>query len=366
MKRILIIFAVTAFLTTVTYLSRHIIESSAIEQISYFIIVLFLVISIAIILSGCEIFANGVECISEEFNLSHATAGSLLAAVGTALPETLLPILALLFGEQSHKEGIAVGAILGAPFMLTTLAMFMLGVTTFILWLVKKRQQPIFNPNLKSLRAELYFFIPTMILVFTITLMANPIVNYITAVILLMIYVMFFIYAAGHEAQAGEEYVEMFYFNHYLACPRKRRWMIAQIIAGLGFIVLGAHIFIEYITEFSIKSGMSSLILALLIAPVATELPEKFNSITWTIKGKDTLAMSNISGAMIFQSTIPVIFGLLFTSWNIEGTALINIIYAIAMALLILYVIIRSNKLPAWVLLCGGIFYTAYILHIFA
>ena len=75
-----------------------------------------------IILVGCELFANSVECIGDKLELSHATSGSILAAVGTALPETLLPALALIFGEKSHGELIAVGAILGAPFMLSTLA----------------------------------------------------------------------------------------------------------------------------------------------------------------------------------------------------------------------------------------------------
>ena len=57
---------------------------------------------------------------------------------------------------------------------------------------------------------------------------------------------------------------------------------------------------------------MSQVLLALVVAPIATELPEKFNSIIWIRQGKDTLAMGNITGAMVFQSAIPVSVALIF------------------------------------------------------
>jgi len=76
-------------------------------------IIFLLVVSIIIILGGCETFANGVEHVGNKAGLSHAAAGSLLAAVGTAMPETMIPILALVFGAGGHGEEIGIGAILG-------------------------------------------------------------------------------------------------------------------------------------------------------------------------------------------------------------------------------------------------------------
>ena len=84
--------------------------------------------SLVVILAGAELFTNGIEWVGEGFGLSEGAVGSVLAAVGTALPETLLPIVAILSGHSAGDE-IGIGAILGAPFMLTTLAMFALGVT---------------------------------------------------------------------------------------------------------------------------------------------------------------------------------------------------------------------------------------------
>ncbi len=63
--------------------------------------------------------------------------------------------------------------------------------------------------------------------------------------------------------------------------------------------------------------GLPAGLVALVLAPLATELPEKINSVIWVRDGKDTLALGNITGAMVFQSTVPVTFGVLFTNWEL-------------------------------------------------
>jgi Ca2+/Na+ antiporter len=62
--------------------------------------------------------------------------------------------------------------------------------------------------------------------------------------------------------------------------------------------------------------GVEPLIISLVLAPFATELPEKANSFFWMRDGKDSLALGNITGAMVFQSTLPVSIGLGFTAWS--------------------------------------------------
>src|SRR5262245_54675615 len=87
--------------------------------------------SLVVILAGAELFTNGIAWIGEGFGLSEGAVGSVLAAVGTALPETLLPLVAILSGHETGEE-IGTGAILGAPFMLTTLAMVVIAVTVLL------------------------------------------------------------------------------------------------------------------------------------------------------------------------------------------------------------------------------------------
>ena len=62
--------------------------------------------------------------------------------------------------------------------------------------------------------------------------------------------------------------------------------------------------------------------LSLVLAPLATEMPEKANSVLWVRRGKDALALGNITGAMTFQASIPVALGLVFTTWELDAHAL--------------------------------------------
>ena len=98
---------------------------------------LILLGSFVIILAGAELFTNGIEWFGRKLGLAEGAVGSVLAAVGTALPETMIPIIAILFSTGEHSEEIGVGAILGAPFMLATLAMFVTGIA--VMYQARKR-----------------------------------------------------------------------------------------------------------------------------------------------------------------------------------------------------------------------------------
>src|ERR671910_2055394 len=100
--------------------------------------ILILFIALGIILLGAELFTNGIEWFGRKLELAEGAVGSVLAAVGTALPETMIPIIAILFSTGEHSEEIGIGAILGAPFMLATLAMFVTGVAV----MVQARKRP--------------------------------------------------------------------------------------------------------------------------------------------------------------------------------------------------------------------------------
>src|SRR6266545_6615328 len=88
---------------------------------------LILLVSFLVILAGAELFTNGIEWFGHKLGLAEGAVGSVLAAVGTALPETMIPLIAILLGGGAADQ-VGIGAILGAPFMLATLAMFVTGV----------------------------------------------------------------------------------------------------------------------------------------------------------------------------------------------------------------------------------------------
>ena len=139
-----------------------------------------------------------------------------------------------------------------------------------------------------------------------------------------------------------------------------------QVAVALFAIVGGAAAFVGAVSRLSLELGLAPAVLALIIAPIATELPEKFNSVLWIGHGKDTLAIGNITGAMVFQSCLPVIVAILFAphSWLLTGASLPTFTSA-GIAFLstgvIFWPLLRGGVLTGRRLLLGGGFYVAYL-----
>ena len=149
------------------------------------------------------------------------------------------------------------------------------------------------------------------------------------------------------------------------AAPRLRVVNV-QVLAALGLIIIGAVFFVDAVAHLSTTLGVDPALLALVIAPIATELPEKFNSVIWVRQGKDTLAMGNITGAMVFQSTIPTVVALVFASdtWvAAEGSyvAFASAGIAFLSSAVIFIPMARRGVLHGRSLLVGGLFYVVYL-----
>ena len=105
----------------------------------------------------------------------------------------------------------------------------------------------------------------------------------------------------------------------------------------------------------------ASLLLALLLSPVATELPETLNAVIWVRQGKVALALGNISGAMMIQATIPSAFGIVFTPWMLSKPLVwAGVVTMIAVATL--FVLLRKQALSHARLSLLGLFYALFAL----
>jgi len=341
--------------------------------------IVILVGAFLIILLGAELFTNGIEWFGRKLELAEGAVGSVLAAVGTALPETMIPIIAILFATGASSHEVGVGAILGAPFMLATLAMFVTGVA--VLWAARRRTAgDKMAVDTGVLAHDMrYFAIAYSIAIGAAFLPLEPVwLKWIVAVILLGIYAW---YVKGHfEADPDVDASDLAPLRfHRLdagahradpAVPRLRVVNL-QVLAALGLIILGAIFFVDAVSKLATQLNVDSALLALVIAPIATELPEKFNSVIWVRQGKDTLAMGNITGAMVFQSTIPTVVALLFASstWVIgEGSyvAFASAGIAFLSSAFIFIPMARRGALRGKGLLIGGGFYLAYLALVIA
>jgi cation:H+ antiporter len=328
-----------------------------------------LLVALGIILLGATVFTNGLEWFGKKMKLSDGAVGSIFAAVGTALPETLVPIVAILFGVGEAGHAIGVGAIIGAPFMLGTLAFFISGLA--VIWNRKKRSDyPIMRVDTTVMRRDMeYFLVLYTIAIAASFLGSHPVIKTFIALTLVLIYGGYVLKTlrGGGEPEAHE--IEESELDPCYFAPKSHDPAMAiigfQVLSSLLLIVWGSYIFVEKVQIISTQLGVSPFILAMIIAPIATELPEKFNSVIWIGKGKDTLAIGNVTGAMVFQGSIITAIGILMTEWQLNTAALLTVALTFA-SVGIAYVQIRFKKhLTPGTLLVGGAFYFIFLVLIF-
>ena len=333
-----------------------------------------LAVAFVVILAGAELFTNGIEWFGRKLQLAEGAVGSVLAAVGTALPETMIPIVAILFATGENAEAVGVGAILGAPFMLATLAMFVTAIAVLIVSRRRATGDAMLVDTHVLAHDVRYFGIAYAIAIGAAFLPVEPVwLKWIVAVVLIGIYAW---YVKAHfEADPTVDAEDLAPLRfHRLdrrahlddpAAPRLRIVSV-QVIAALALIVAGAVFFVDAVEDLAHQLNVDGALLALVIAPIATELPEKFNSVIWVRQGKDTLAMGNITGAMVFQSTIPTVVALVFASetWVAAPGSYIAFASAgiafISMAAIFIPMV-RRGVLHGRGLLVGGLFYLVYL-----
>src|ERR1700682_2164959 len=86
-----------------------------------------LLLSAAVIYVSCEYFVNGVEWAGRRLGVAQSAVGTVLAAFGTALPESVVTFVAVIFGDTAAQKEIGVGAALGGPLVLGTMAYAVVG-----------------------------------------------------------------------------------------------------------------------------------------------------------------------------------------------------------------------------------------------
>ncbi len=327
---------------------------------------LFLELSLmlAVILIASELFTNALEHLGERLGISEGVTGSLFAAVGTALPETTVPIIALLGGTTSRavNEEIGVGAILGAPLMLATLS-------TFLMTLAIIRSRGLrghVKPERSGFTRDLNFFLFAFLIACGAMFVPHHAwpVRALFALGLVGLYLLYVVSTFRASASLvenghGTEAPETLFISR-VGLKTTLGSIMLQFLIGIVLLVGGAKGFIHGVQGVSHVLGISALLLSLIIIPIATELPEKVNSIMWARRGKDTLAFGNITGAMVFQGTLLPAIGIMSTPWETRVEVLTGVLITLAAAAW-LRVNSRENGVVLWVLLGNGVLYAAYL-----
>jgi len=315
-----------------------------------------LLLSAGCVYWACEYFVNGVEWFGRKAGVSQNAVGTVLAAFGTALPESVVTFVAVVFGHDAAARDLGVGAALGGPLVLATIAYPVVGVMLLI-----TRSQPPDRPielNRQRLSRDQGWFL--LIFAFKIALgfVAFAIKPWL-GWLFLAAYTAYTYSEVRHKGDEPEGELEPLMFQPRAADPT---WVMTAVQTVLALIVIFAasRVFVSQLGAVGGWLGIPATVVALLFSPVATELPEIMNAIIWIRQGKHRLALSNISGSMLIQATIPTALGLFFTPWLFDR-ALTVAAFVTVVAIAGLLVLLRRNNLTPLRLSCFALGYVAFI-----
>lgn len=317
---------------------------------------LALFVSVIVIYYSCELFVNGIEWVGKKFNIAQSAVGTVLAALGTALPESVVTFVAVAFNASTEQKDIGVGAALGGPLVLGTIAYAVVGVC-IILFRKKRELGTDIDIDSKKLSRDQLWFVSIFIFKVLLGLVIFSL-KPLTGFLFLAAYGLYFYKEMRTECTNECLIIEPLRFQPKKAEP-STFWVVAQTLIALVLIFTSSNLFVKNLEVASSYWHISPLVISLLLSPIATELPEILNAVIWVRQGKETLALGNISGAMMIQATVPSAFGLFFTPWLFD----VHLLWAGIVTLLsVVYLLItlKQDRLSPLRLVYAGIFYAIF------
>lgn len=306
-------------------------------------VALLLVCAAAIYLS-CEWFVNAVEWLGHKLNVGSTVVGTVLAAIGTALPESVVTFVAVVFGHGAREQDIGVGAAMGGPLVLATVAY---GVVGWTLLASRGQGWREGRGDTAGLARDQLWFMAVFAVKVTLGLVAFGWKPWLGLLFFAAYGVYFWRVVRGSDDDtsddAGRSTLAPLKLQRRRLTPST--WaVVVQTTAALAVVFVASQFFVGALGDVGAAIGLPATVTALLLSPLATELPEIMNAMIWVRQGKTRLALGNVSGAMMIQATVPSGLGLLFTPWHFD-TALLASGACTMIAIAYLFITLRTSKL---------------------
>lgn len=325
--------------------------------------VLILLASAAVIYLSSEYFVNGIEWVGLRFGVSRNAVGTVLAAFGTALPESVVTFVAVVTGHSAAEKQIGVGAAIGGPLVLSTVAYSVVGLSYLAFQrsavgaMLNGREQA------RLARDQAWFMLVfgAKVALGLVVFRYKPLLGWA----FLLAYALY----TWREITATDDVGAAIGSDSLELEPLKLRpldlnpathWAVLQTLLALSVVFLGSEFFVHQLAALSTGIGLSTQLTSLLLSPIATELPETLNAIIWLRQGKTTLALGNISGAMMIQATVPSALGLLFTPWLLDKPLTIAAGVTFA-SIAMMWLLLRWRALTAARLSLFGLLYLVFV-----
>ena len=333
--------------------------SLSIVEESFLLLTLFLFLaSAAAIYLACEYFVNGIEWCGQRLNLSSTAVGTVLAAFGTALPESAVTFMAVVFGQTPQQKDIGVGAAMGGPLVLATVAYAVVGIALLLNRGHLSRDTATLTVDHNRLSQDQGTFLVIFIVKVALGLVAFSFKPWLGVLFLAAYAIYVRSQLTSFDKPAENESLEPLKISPLAADP-SLGWALVQTTLALIVIAFASHTFVAQLETIGDFLNWSPHVVALLLSPIATELPEVMNALIWVRQGKENLALANISGAMMIQATVPSALGLFFTPWRFDAPLIASAIATIG-AIIYLWTSFRRGPVDARRLVPVALFYLAF------
>ncbi len=323
-----------------------------------FVTVFLLIAAAVLIYLSCAFFVNGVEWVGYRLKLAETATGTILAAFGTALPESAVTFVAVAFGHSAAERELGVGAALGGPLALSTLAYSVVGLTLLGSRHLRVKRKAAVAADCRQLAHDQGWFLAIFLCKLGLGLVLFPGKHWF-GFLFLAAYAAYVWQELRREGGLHEvEDLEPLKFRPRVAMP-SLAWAALQTGAALVVIFIASRVFVAQLNVLGPALGMKPQLVALLFSPIATEMPETINAIIWVRQGKERLALANISGAMMIQATIPTACGLFGTPWLFSAPVILaGVVTAIAVACL--YLMFRGGQVTGKQLSWASLLYLLF------
>ena len=275
-----------------------------------------------VLIWGADLLIGQSERIALKFNIPEFIIGATLIALGTSLPEMAASVAA----SFSGKADIAIANVIGSNVLNITLvlaAVFLIATNI--------------NPS-RDFFAKDSTWALVPVLVFILMILDGIITRFDALLLLLLMgaYLIFLLQDAKNIPKEDFEDLEIGLFSWAKTIP--------LLAAGLVLVIIGAHFTVESASEIAKSFGISEWIIGIIMISLGTSLPELVVSISAAVKGKVDMAIGNIIGSNMANTTVVLGAAALTKPMNLNASAYLFDISTMIIATLLL-VFITANKL---------------------
>jgi len=284
------------------------------------------VIAMGVLIWGADVIINQSERIALKFKIPEFIIGATLIALGTSLPEMAASVAA----SYNGKADIAISNVIGSNILNITLVLASV-------FLISKR----INPG-RDFFAKDSTWALVPVLVFILMIFDGIISRFDAALLLLLMgaYLLFLL----QDAKNIPDLEDLEEFEDIDQTSFSWTKVIPLLMLGFLLVIIGAHFTVESASEIARDFGISEWVIGIIMISLGTSLPELVVSISAALKGKVDMAIGNIIGSNMANTTVVLGTAAMVNPLPIHASAYMFDIATMIIATLLL-VFLTANKL---------------------